>query len=52
MAKKQEIVKMRKMSSPVERTPTPDNSKPRPRPMSEMSSSGSIDNLKAMIGNR
>jgi len=53
MAKKQEIIKMRrKMSSPVERTPTLDNSKPRPRPMSEMSSSGSIDNLKATIGNR
>jgi len=51
--KHDEIVKIRrKMSSPVERTPTPDNSKPRPRPMSEMSSSGSIDNLKATIGNR
>ena len=46
-----EEVKWRKMSSP-ERTPTPEHSKLRQRPISEMSTSGSADSLKGMSGNR
>ena len=44
-------MKWRKMSSP-ERTPTPEHSRRRQRPTSEMSTSGSADSLKGMTGNR